>query len=44
MDLLRPRRYLSGLHHVAVFIAERNRKLAGMLVDSKVQHRRGSPV
>jgi hypothetical protein len=43
LNLLRLRRDLSGLHHIALFIPQGNRELAGMLIDSKVQHRRGSP-
>jgi hypothetical protein len=41
--ILRPW-HLPGLQDIATLIAERNGKLACMLIDSKVQHGRGSPV
>ncbi len=37
-------RYLPGLEDIATVISQRNSELAYMLVDSKVQHNRGSPV
>ena len=44
LDLLRSCRKLPGLNDITAFIAERNGKLACVLVDSKVQHSRSSPV
>src|SRR5271165_1835696 len=38
VDFLRLRRYLSGLQNIPAFIAERNRDLPCMLIDSEVQH------
>lgn len=38
------RQHTAGLHHIAVLITQRIRRLACVLVDSKVQHNRGSPV
>jgi hypothetical protein len=37
-------RHLPGLQDIATLIAERNGELACMLIDSKVQNGRGSPV
>jgi hypothetical protein len=44
VDLLRVRRDLPCLQDIPGSVAERNSDLAGVLVDSKVQHRDGSPV
>ena len=44
VDLLGLRRNLPRQHNIAVFIAQRNGDLTCMLVNSEVQHNRGSPV
>jgi hypothetical protein len=44
MDFLRLRRHLPGQQGIAVFIAERDRDLPGVLIDSEVPHGGSSPV
>jgi hypothetical protein len=44
LDLLRVRRDLSSLQDIPVVIAERNRDLSRVLIDSKVQHGRSPSV
>jgi hypothetical protein len=43
-DLLRRRRDLTRLHHIPLLVPQGNRELAGMLIDSKIKHRRAPPV